>query len=382
MVPREFWFGSVEEAWRRRNLIWLAGVRRAGKTFLCRSIPEIEYFDCELPRTRRQMEEDPELFLKSLGGRRVALDEVHRLRNPTELLKICTDHFPDVQMIATGSSTLQASSKFKDSLTGRKTRLWLTPMILQDLEDFGRIPLDARLLRGGLPPFLQSSEVVESEFQEWIDSYWSKDVQELFRVERRHGFQQLLEMLLAQSGGIFEATRFSRACEISRTTVSNYLTLLEETFVVYVIRPFSTHRPTEIISAPKVYGFDTGFVCYFRGWQRIRREDRGYLWEHFVLNEIQARLQTRQIRYWRNKRGKEIDFVWARRTDHPVVIECKWSADAFHPAAIKSFRRLYPKGQNFVVCHDVERPYDRRFGEIEVRFSSLEDLIAALQSGK
>jgi hypothetical protein len=70
---------------------------------------------------------------------------------------------------------------------------------------------------------------------------------------------------MAQSGGLFEATRFAAPCEISRTSISNYLNALEATLGAHVICPFSTRRPTEIVSAPKVYGFDTGFVAYYRG---------------------------------------------------------------------------------------------------------------------
>lgn len=80
---------------------------------------------------------------------------------------------------------------------------------------------------------------------------------------------------MAQSGGLFEGTRFAAPCEISRTSTSNYLNVLEATFGAHVIRPFSTHRPTEIVSAPKVYGFDTGFVAYYRGRQDFRRGDLG-----------------------------------------------------------------------------------------------------------
>ena len=110
-------------------------------------------------------------------------------------------------------------------------------------------------------------------------------------------------MLVAQSGGIFEATRFAALCEVSRTTISNYLKVLEATFVAHVVRPFSIHRPTEIVAAPKVFAFDTGFVCYFREWYELRAEDLGTLWEHLVLNEMQANLQTREVNYWRDKRG-------------------------------------------------------------------------------
>ena len=105
-----------------------------------------------------------------------------------------------------------------------------------------------------------------------MDAYWAKDVQELFRLERRSSFQKFTELLMTQSGGLFEASRFAARCEVSRTTIGNYLKVLEATFVAHVIRPFSTHRPTEIVSAPKVYGFDTGFVAYYRGWQDLHRK--------------------------------------------------------------------------------------------------------------
>src|SRR4030066_725218 len=111
---RHFWLSLIECSWERKSVLWLAGVRRAGKTFLCRSLPDVQYFDCELPRTRRLME-DPEQFLETWRGRRLVLDEIHRLPNPSELLKIAADHFPDTKIIATGSSSLGASSKFKDT---------------------------------------------------------------------------------------------------------------------------------------------------------------------------------------------------------------------------------------------------------------------------
>jgi len=94
------------------------------------------------------------------------------------------------------------------------------------------------------------------------------------------------ELILAQSGGMFEATRFAQSCQVSRPTIANYLRVLEATFVAHVIRPFSSRRPNEIVAAPKAYGFDTNSVCYYRGWQELREEDLGVLWEHFVLNEL------------------------------------------------------------------------------------------------
>jgi hypothetical protein len=180
----------------------------------------------------------------------------------------------------------------------------------------------------------------------------------------------------AQSGGIFEATRFTVPCEVSRPTIANYLQVLEATFVAHVIRPFSTRKPTEIVSAPKAYGFDTGFVCYHRGWQQLRDDDLGILWEHFVLNELMARLQTREINYWRDKCGKEVDFVLAQRRKTPLAIECKWSADQFDPSNLESFRYQHPDGDNIVLAADVGRGYSRNYGDLKVQFQSLDAFVS------
>ncbi len=370
---------KVEEGWTERSLVWLSGVRRVGKTCLAQSLPNVEYFDCELPRVRRVME-DPQAFWESLQGRRVILDEVHRVANPSELLKIATDHFPKIRVLATGSSTLGASRRFRDTLAGRKRDLRLFPMTLSDLRAFGNPDLTHRLLHGGLPPFFLAPQVPERDFQEWMDAFWAKDIQELFRLERRQAFQRFVELILARSGGMFEATAFARPCEVSRATIANYLAVLEATGVAYAIRPFSGRRTTEIVAAPKVYGFDTGFVCYYRGWDRLRPDDLGALWEHFVLNELLAALQGERLQYWRDKAGHEVDFVLKRRGQPPLAIECKWSADAFSTGNLKAFRHRHPEGDNVVVCQDVERTFARNVEGVPVIFESLSGLVARLRA--
>ena len=302
MVTRTHWLQGINALWQARPIVWLSGVRRIGKTSLCQSLSDVEYFDCELPRTRRAME-DVESFLASMKGKRLVLDEIHRLPNPAELLKIAADHFPDTRVLATGSSTLGASAKFRDTLTGRKRDLWLTPVLAGEMAAFGANDVDRRMLHGGLPAFLLADSPAEADFQEWIDSFWAKDVQELFRIERKAAFGRLIELILIESGGIWDASRFASACEVSRPTVSSYLSVLEQTYVAHVVRPYSQHRSSEIIASPRVYAFDTGFVCCFRGWSSLRNEDRGLLLEHLVLNELHASVARPSIHFWRNKRG-------------------------------------------------------------------------------
>jgi predicted AAA+ superfamily ATPase len=373
MVRRSFWIGKIEELWRHRSVLWLRGVRRVGKTCLTQSLEDIEYFDCELPRVRRAMG-DPENFLEGLRGKRVVLDEVHRLSNPSEVLKIAADHFRTVRVLATGSSTLGATRRFRDTLAGRKSDLWLTPMVEADLTDFKRPNLSHRLLHGGLPPFFLPEDLPERDFQEWMDAYWAKDIQELFRLERRASFQRFVELLMAQSGGIFEATRFAAPCEISRTTVSNYLSVLEATSVALVLRPFNSRRSSEIISAPKVYGFDTGFVCAHRGWTSLRPDDLGQLWEHYVLNELTANLQAASLCYWRDKQGHEVDFVWLPRGETPVAIECKWSARDFDPRNLLVFARAYPKVTLVVTTPDARPAFTRTYRGNRIEFLTLDRL--------
>ena len=374
MIKRKYWLKKVETLWKERSVLWLSGVRRAGKTVLSQSLSDIDYFDCELPRVRGLIT-DPEKFLGEMEGKRIVLDEIHRLENPSEVLKIAADHFPKTKILATGSASLTASTKFKDTLAGRKAELWLTPIVSSDLEDFGKYNLKHRLLFGGLPPFFLSRKLPEKYFQEWMDSYWAKDIQELFRLERRNSFQKFLELLMIQSGGIFEASKFSNPCAVSHTTIANYLRVLEETYVVHALRPFNTHKKSEIVAAPKVYMFDTGFVCYYRGWHELKAQELGLLWEHYVLNELQAHLQSRQIRYWRDKQGHEIDFVLERRGLPPIAIEAKWTNHNFDLSNLKAFIHQYPNSEVYVVNSEISRSVVKKINGINIKFSSLSNLI-------
>ncbi len=372
-IHRRFWESAIEAALADRPIVWLAGVRRSGKTTLCRGLTNVDYFDCERTAVRRMLT-DAESFLEAQVGKRLVLDEVHRLENPSELLKVAADHFPTVRIIATGASTLGASRRFKDTLTGRKRTVYLTPMIGADLVDFQQADLRHRMLRGGLPPHFLARDYPEQDYFEWFDGYWAKDLQELFRLERRAAFRKMLELLFCQSGGILDVGSIAAPCGISRPTVQTYLDILEETMVACVLRPFHTGQSREITLAPKVYGFDTGFVCHFRGWNQLREDDLGPLWEHLVLNELLALLQGRAVHYWRDKDRREIDFVVAKNPKAPAAIEVKWSMDAFEARNLKAFRSRYPEGRNLLVAHDVQQPYERQFGALRVRCVHLRHL--------
>jgi predicted AAA+ superfamily ATPase len=377
MRQRRFWQQTIEQAWTKKPVVWLRGVRRVGKTTLAQSLERVRYFDCELPGVRRRIE-SPESFLRHNRGARIVLDEVHRLPNPSEVLKIAADHFPGTKVLATGSSTLGASARFRDTLAGRKADVFLTPMLLRDLLAFERPDLEHRMLRGGLPPFFLAATLPERDFQEWLDAYWAKDILELFRLEKRPAFQRLFELILLRSGGIFDASRFARDCGVSRTTIATYLAALEATAVAHVVRPYSEGGSAEIVAAPRVFGFDTGFVAYHRGITDLRPDDVGILVEHLFLNEVHAHGLAFGVHYWRDKAHHEVDFVLLRRGGDPIAVECKRSESAFDATGLAAFRRRYPRGANWLVVVDGEGAWTTTVRGLEVDVIPLGEVERAL----
>jgi predicted AAA+ superfamily ATPase len=378
MINRPIWIERLERAWKQAPLVWLAGVRRAGKTVLAREFGDSEFLNCDLPSEAWRLDE-PEAFFESVRKPLVILDEVHQLPDPSRILKIATDAFPHLRVLATGSSTLAASKKFRDTLTGRKRVVQLTPVLHEELEAFGIADTEARLLRGGLPSALLRTEGPNWEFySEWLDSYFARDVQELFHVGKRAEFLRMVELVLRQSGGLLEITSLTKHTGASRPTVMNWLDVLEITHVARMVRPFSGGGRREIIAQPKLYAFDTGFVCHARGWDRLRLEDLGTLWEHMVLETLLA-APAREIMFWRDKSQREIDFVIPRSRGTVDAIECKWSPAAFDSENLCAFRAIYPSGRNVVCCPNLSKPFQRHVGDLLVEFMDPMNLRLSVQ---
>ena len=141
-----------------------------------------------------------------------------------------------------------------------------------------------------------------------------------------------------------------------------------------MLRPFAAGGRREIVAQPKIYGFDTGFVCHARGWDRLRNEDCGTLWEHLVLESLVG-WRVPRICYWRDKQQREVDFVLPRSREAVDAIECKWLRDEFTPRGLQAFRESYPKGTNFVVAPTGSKtPHERTIGALRVKFLSLDAL--------
>lgn len=367
MFDRPFWQQRLELAWREAPIAWLAGVRRVGKTTLAQSLGagRALYVNCDLPVVE-DMVRDPQLFFRGCDRPIVIFDEIHQLRDPSRVLKVGADLFPHLHILATGSSTLAASKKFSDTLTGRKRLIHLVPVLYDELDAFAGVSLQKRLFHGGLPPALLADEKRPAFYREWMDSYFARDVQRLFAVRDLDRFNALLEYLLRQSGDLLDVTKTASALGVSRPTVNNHLQALQITQAMALVRPFHSGNQKEIVRMPKVYGFDTGFVSYARGWDPLRPEDYGFLWEHLVLEHLQAHLPDLSVHYWRDKAGREVDFVIVRNRDQVDTIECKWDASEFDAAGLKAFRALYPQGNNYLVSPLSVPAYLKRIGTLEV----------------
>jgi len=364
MLKRPLWLHRIEQAWSYRSIVWLSGVRRVGKTTLAQMIPDAIYMNCDKPSVLRSLQ-DPELFFdEHEPGSRLILDEVHQLDDPSRLLKIAADEYPHLKVLATGSSTLAATRKFRDSLTGRKQSIHLCPVLWQEcIDPFGVRNLDHRLLQGGLPePLLSGAGKDHAFFREWIDSFYARDIQELFGIRNRQGFLALFRLLLRQSGGQLDFSKLASISELSRPTVKAHIEAMQVAHAIHLLRPFHGGGKREVISRPKCYAFDTGFVTFEKGWDSIRDDDRGLLWEHLVLDTLRAHFSDEDIFYWRDKSHREVDFVIRRSGRGIDIIECKINPDKLDAAPIKVFRALYPEGKNYIASPSVKQPYRIRRG--------------------
>ena len=376
MIERPIWNERLAAAWKQASIVWLTGPRRVGKTVLAQSLPDTEFLNCDLPSVAERLH-DPVSFYRSVKKRFVVFDEVHQLPDPSRLLKIGADGFPRLKILATGSSTLAATQEFRDSLTGRKRVVEFVPVLHEELPAFGIADLRARFLRGGLPPALLAAEHNPEFYGEWLDSYFARDVQELFRLEKRAGFLRVLELLLRQSGGMLDVTKLAAESQISRPTVTNWLEVYQITHVVHLLRPFSAGGRREIVAQPKVFGFDTGLVCHARGWDHLRTEDCGVLWEHLVLDSLIA-AGVPKIHFWRDKQQREVDFVVPRGRDAVDAIECKWKPEAFETRGVGVFREHYPRGRNYVLCPLSGPAYERAQDGLKFAFVSPGELRQAM----
>ena len=361
MIARPLWLNTVCNAWSRRSIVWLSGVRGAGKTMLGRMIADAARLNCDLPSVQRKLKDPETAFRALLRHRAVVIDEVHRLDDPGGVLEVVGDRYPDLRVLAAGTPTATATKKLADAHRDRVVEVHLCPVPWQECLAFSMENLDRRLLHGGLPEALLAARKDPDFFSGWIDAFYARDVLALFNTRNRRGFLELFRVLLRESGDQLDFGRLASMSGQSRPTVSVHLEALRVLGAIRLVRPFHGERSQEIVSRPRCYAFDTGFVTFERGW---RDEDRGLLWKHLVLDELRLQFRENSVRYWRDKSRREVDFVIQRGTGDVDLVACEIDPYALDPGPAELFRSRYAKGANYIVTPAVRSPYRIQHGSM------------------
>ena len=162
---------------------------------------------------------------------------------------------------------------------------------------------------------------------------------------------------MRQSGGQLDYSRLANSAELSRGTVKTHIEAMQIAHAIRLLRPFHRGGKREIVSRPKCYAFDTGFVTFEKGWDTIRDDDRGLLWEHLVLDSLCSRFAESDIFYWQDKSRREVDFVIRHSRDRVDAVECKINPEKLDATPVNAFRSLHPNGENIVISPAVRKPY-------------------------
>lgn len=355
-----------------RKLLGLVGSRQVGKSSLLfltirhlleEGVPpsRIFYFNLDDLKLHELFADTPS-FVDFIGPNRervfVFIDEIQRLSTPGLFLKSMHDLGLNMKIVYSGSSQLEIASKMKEHLVGRTRQFEIQRLsfsehlefrrpitrseALADMMIFGTYP-EVALIHGDTERILTIKDIYQS--------YVEKDLVDHLKVRDVDGFNRLLALLAGQIGNLLNVEGLARTVRVPRTLVTEWLAVLEKTFIIRRVYPFHRNYGKELTKAPKVYFMDLGLRNFIldRFSPLDRREDTGALFENLVLLELLAADPHRlsRIHFWRTTNQTEIDFV-VTRGEAITAIETKWRKAA-PPRAFRSFVSHYPKAETRVV---------------------------------
>lgn len=256
----------------------------------------------------------------------LVIDEIQYLEDPASFIKVFHDHYPQVKLLVSGSSTFQIKKKFRQSLAGRIVAFELYPLNFAEFLLFkGKeyqlqpdnsetinkelVPLAEEFIRfGGYPQIVleESEEKKQTYLAQLINTYVRKDIRDIGNIRNISSFNRMLEILAAQSGQLLNVLEISNTMGISRTTVLEYLDLLENTFIIRLLRPFHQNIRSELSKNPKIFLMDTGMM-HLLWLKEFPKTIFGNTFETFVYLELVK--AGKKINFWRTTNKQEVDFI-------------------------------------------------------------------------
>lgn len=323
---------DIERYLFRGRVVTIYGARRVGKTTLVKKVLQnhsdkrTRYLNCDLQSVQMGLSVQEAEPLKAYLGEYdlVVLDEAQNIPDVGKILKILVDTYPEMQIIATGSSSFDLANRTGEPLTGRVYPLRLYPVSLQELAGkSGYSVIEPRLdnfLRFGLYPSIIDlpERDAQTELQELVSSYLYRDVLLYLGVKRSKMVSDLLRLLALQVGNEVSYPELGTVLGIDRRTVMSYIDVLEQSFVVFTLSGFSRNLRKEVGKTQKIYFYDVGVRnALLQAFAPLSlRNDVGALWENFCIVERLKKANNSGLAsnryFWRTYDKKEIDFIEER----------------------------------------------------------------------
>jgi hypothetical protein len=359
---------SIQDNLFKGKVIVIYGARQVGKTTLVKEIQgkyadQSLYLNCDEPDIRNALTHKTSTELKAYFGRNrlVIIDEAQRVTNIGLTLKLVHDTFPDIQIIATGSSSFDLANKVVEPLTGRKREFFLPPVSVAECLkissplEFQRT-MENRMIYGMYPGVVfGDSREQKNNMDEIARSYLYKDILEIDTIRNPDSVEKLLKALALQIGSEVSYNELALIAGINKRTVEKYIQILEQAFIIFRLKPYYKNSRNELTRLRKIYFHDLGvrnaLINNFNGFEV--RSDVGAIWENFLISE---RLKKNGLAgastnpyFWRNLEGREIDYVEEAGSELSAY-EIKWTDRA--SSAPKAFTTNYPGASYKVVTRD------------------------------
>lgn len=307
------------------KVIILTGPRQVGKTTLLHSILGEQkhlFLNADDPTVKKLLTNPNTEQIKGFVGDHtiVFIDEAQRVENIGITLKLIVDQFADVQLIVSGSSAFELNSQLTEPLTGRKWEYKLFPISWKELQDHvgyltAEQQLEQRIVYGMYPDVINHLGDEVDVLTNLVDSYLFKDILAIGGIRKPEYLEKLLSALAYQVGNEVSYNELAQLIGIDKNTVSSYITVLEQAFVIFRLGSFSGNLRNEIKTNQKIYFYDTGvrntLIGNFDAMED--RIDKGAVWENFLVMERIKKLayekSLSKYYFWRTKQQQEVDFV-------------------------------------------------------------------------